>query len=185
MVCYASLTNLVSSQLCPFSNSNCFGQSQAARTRVKHDSNLWVFEGRGWGDWLDAGKSPTWSNAESAPLEPSSPSSPPTTPTLEPPPSRPNLERQDFLVARCRNLYKRKAKECQSPSLREEKNGGPKTQRTRPSKLCESQIFTLYSISEKCSPLKKIPPLKNILPSPIRYSPVENNHPWKIFNPEK
>ena len=106
---------------------------------------------------------------------PAHPQHPPWNP--HPLPSRPNLKRQDFLVARCRNLYKRKAKECQSPSLREEKNGGPKTQRTRPSKLCESQIFTLYSISEKCSPLKKIPPLKNILPSPIRYSPVENNHP--------
>ena len=29
--------------------------------------------------------------------------------------------------------------------------------KTRPSKLCESQIFTLYSISQKSSPLKNHP----------------------------
>ena len=130
VVCYASLINLVSSQLCPFSNSNCFGQSQTARTRVKHDSNLWVFEGRGWGDWLDAGKSPTWSNAESAPLEPSSPSSPPTT--LTPQPAQPRTSRLPGGSMQ-KSIQKKNKRVSKSQFEREKKNGGLKTQR-----ICDS-----------------------------------------------
>ena len=73
------------------------------------------------------------------------------------------------------------------------------TIRTRPRKLCESQIFTLYSTLKNVHPLKnitlekysslkishpwKIFTLKIITPE--KYSPPKNIHPWKIFTPEK
>ena len=65
----------------------CFDQNQG------QGSNLWVFEGSSWGDWLGAGKSPTRSTAELAPVEPAHP-------------PQPNLQRHVFLVSKGKDLYK-------------------------------------------------------------------------------
>ena len=70
---------------------------------------------------------------------------------------------------------------------------------TRPSKLCESQIFRLWVYLKNVHPLENITLekysfLKNILPwqlvAPEKYSPMKNKsplkniHPWKKITPK-
>ena len=65
---------------------------------------------------------------------------------------------------------------------------------TRPSKLCESQIFRLWEYLENVHPLKDITlenysSLKTGRPWKIftleKYSSLKTSRPWRIFTPEK